>query len=247
MKHCNKCNNDFPATPEYFYRDRGKKDGLSTTCKSCKDISSKRWIANNKEQKYVTSKRYREAHKQKLSEYQKIYRQEHEEQMREYKREWRLENIDRFRENQRRYQRDNRDKVNKWQSECYHNNLEKSRTRGRIKALNRRARMKDLPNTLTPDQWDQVLNYFDQRCAVCGRLPSEHEGLTIAADHWIPVSDPNCPGTVIWNIVPLCHGNTGCNNSKSNQDPREWLKNDQAILDRIAIYQNWAAEALYIV
>lgn len=35
-KLCNKCKNQLPATPEYFWRDRSKKDGLQTICKDCR-------------------------------------------------------------------------------------------------------------------------------------------------------------------------------------------------------------------
>jgi len=47
-----------------------------------------------------------------------------------------------------------------------------------------------------------------------------------SADHWIPLSykgDDN-PGTVATNIIPLCHGIGGCNNSKNATMPDEWLK-----------------------
>lgn len=35
-KKCNRCNNEYPATKEYFFGDKSKKDGLTTLCKTCK-------------------------------------------------------------------------------------------------------------------------------------------------------------------------------------------------------------------
>jgi hypothetical protein len=35
MKPCTKCKNEFPATLEYFYRDRSRKDGMTHRCKIC--------------------------------------------------------------------------------------------------------------------------------------------------------------------------------------------------------------------
>lgn len=35
-KKCNKCNNEYPATREFYYSDKSKKDGLTTLCKTCK-------------------------------------------------------------------------------------------------------------------------------------------------------------------------------------------------------------------
>lgn len=36
IKKCNRCKRELPATKEYFYSDKSKKDGLTTLCKKCK-------------------------------------------------------------------------------------------------------------------------------------------------------------------------------------------------------------------
>lgn len=46
---------------------------------------------------------------------------------------------------------------------------------------------------------------------------------TAAMDHWIPVNSPDCPGTVATNMVPLCQGKNGCNNSKADRNPEDFL------------------------
>lgn len=88
----------------------------------------------------------------------------------------------------------------------------------------REARIKSLPIAFDHSEWQRALEYFNGCCAVCGRqlndLFGEH---TAAADHWIPLASSDCPGTIPTNIVPLCHGVGGCNNSKSNTQPYEWL------------------------
>lgn len=35
-KRCAKCKEEFPATTEYFYRDKNMRDGLYSQCKKCK-------------------------------------------------------------------------------------------------------------------------------------------------------------------------------------------------------------------
>jgi len=35
-KKCNKCNNEYPITNEYFFSDKSKKDGFTGICKTCK-------------------------------------------------------------------------------------------------------------------------------------------------------------------------------------------------------------------
>lgn len=88
----------------------------------------------------------------------------------------------------------------------------------------RRARKQDLPDTLTAQDWLNCLEYWNHRCVVCDRP----KGLfhTLAMDHWVPLTDPrhDNPGTVPENIIPLCHGIGGCNNSKHNTDPVVWLE-----------------------
>lgn len=91
----------------------------------------------------------------------------------------------------------------------------------RVFRARRRDREQAKPTNFTENQWKYALNYFGGCCAVCGRPPGLWH--IIAMDHWIPLSNDNCPGTTIGNIVPLCHGQDGCNNSKKDRLPQEWL------------------------
>jgi len=108
------------------------------------------------------------------------------------------------------------------------------------------ARKRGLPDDFTVDQWQRCLDYFNHCCAVCGRQMKDLFGThTVAMDHWIPLSSPDCPGTVAHNIVPLCHGEGGCNNSKGAKIPETWLKKRfggrkaKAIVARIEAYFDW--------
>jgi hypothetical protein len=111
----------------------------------------------------------------------------------------------------------------------------------------RAARKRGLPDTLRGQDWNRALMYFNHTCAVCSK-PIRGLFHTVAADHWIPITSPVCPGTVATNIVPLCQGQDGCNNSKSNRDPREWLigkygsPKGKQILKRIEDYFEWVRE-----
>lgn len=94
--------------------------------------------------------------------------------------------------------------------------------------------------TINRIQWKKCLDYFNNCCAVCGRPRGFFH--TIVMDHWIPLSSPDCPGAVVGNIIPLCHGFEGCNNSKRDSDPIIWLtahynkKQSAIIVKRIADY-----------
>jgi len=87
----------------------------------------------------------------------------------------------------------------------------------------RRALKQGLPHDLPVGKQAEIISRFDGRCAICGR--AESNSRIIVLDHWIAIKSDakNNPGTVENNLVPICHGVTGCNNSKRNQMPLDWL------------------------
>jgi 5-methylcytosine-specific restriction endonuclease McrA len=101
----------------------------------------------------------------------------------------------------------------------------------------RRARMNKLPHTLTPEQWQRCLGYWESRCAYCSEKPFK-----IHIEHYIPVASSNCPGTVVTNIIPACER---CNTAKRDVLPIAWLSANfppnevTAIMERIEAYFEW--------
>jgi hypothetical protein len=95
-----------------------------------------------------------------------------------------------------------------------------------------------------------MLHYWNFACAVCGREESFWH--VLALDHWIPLSNPACPGTTPLNIIPLCHTRkkgagkqlhgVACNNEKHDANPVLWLtaklgpRKAKAKLSEIATY-----------
>ncbi len=160
-------------------------------------------------------------HRQEFLEYQRIYTETHKEEITAY--------------HAKRYQR------------------EKEETKARLKEWRkthpeerkvhdhrRRARKQNLPGTWTAKEQEFMRLYWHDSCAVCGN----QRGLfwTLAHDHWIPLASSHCPGTVATNMLPLCHGEGGCNNSKNKTEPHVWLvrrygtKKAAVIEKRIATY-----------
>lgn len=66
IKTCRKCNQEFPATTEYFYSHAGRKDKLDTSCKVCNRAAKKEWFNNNKEVKAARDKKRYEENKDKI-------------------------------------------------------------------------------------------------------------------------------------------------------------------------------------
>jgi hypothetical protein len=100
---------------------------------------------------------------------------------------------------------------------------EKARLMGLFARQRRRSRQASLRTEFSASDWSVCLEYWEDKCAICGRSPDPN--LTLAQDHWIPLSDGRSdnPGTTRGNILPLCHGADGCNNHKFDRDPTEWL------------------------
>jgi hypothetical protein len=214
-KFCFNCQRELLATTEFWSRCKSKKDGWDTQCKDCR-------------------RGYRETHRDEHIAYCLQYAADHREEARLATQEWRENNRERDRENARRWQRNNPERRKQRQDEWKRNNwdwvLEQSRLWKRahpeITRINyhrRRTRVLGLPSDFTTTDWDYCLEYWGHRCAVCGRPAGLWH--TLAREHWIAVTDPrpDNPGTVTHNMLPMCHGAGGCNNSKLNREPTEWL------------------------
>jgi hypothetical protein len=241
LKRCSKGDNCIhpqgpwlPATNEYFYKDRKGGRGLGSTCKPCSVVRASQWAKANPDKRKRNLARYAENNREAVRTRGREWARAHSEQRKEYY--WR--NITSFRIRRKaQYDRDrDQNKVAsrryyyaKWESnktkarERYYANREVIIRRHANKQYNarRQARKRNLPVAYTKSDWDRALAYFGGICAVCGRPPGLWH--TIAADHWIPLSSPDCPGTIPTNIVPLCHGIDGCNNSKHSRLPIDWL------------------------
>lgn len=216
LKRCSACKEEKPATLDYFGSNKYQKDGLRSQCKAC--------INPKQREKYPDSLPYRlaykEANKDKIDEQNKEYREKnrkriHERNKETYKKLSETGKLDRAKRN----------KMTKdWRARNPDHSREytqRTRKESLIRTQLRNARKASHPNDYTPADWQFALDYFKGCCAVCGRPAGFFH--KIAMDHWIPLSRSDCLGTVPHNIVPLCHGIEGCNNSKNYRDPEKWL------------------------
>lgn len=103
---------------------------------------------------------------------------------------------------------------------------------GQASVARRKAKKYSLPCLWTPAYSDYALTWWDYRCAYCGTLVQEGLWHRLHWDHFIALSDPLCPGTVPWNLLPSCgssrRSGTGrdvplCNPSKGKLRPEIWL------------------------
>ncbi len=224
-KLCTECQQILPATSEYFTRHPDGFYGLHSRCTNCRNsIAEKDRRANgiNPKNHALVENGFRRCN---------------------ICLEWKPNCSDYFSPNKKHrgglsnrcktcavkksviYQKLNPDKHN----EQSRKHRKANKTKYAIYSEARRAKIHKLPNSLTYDEWKRALEYWNGRCAICGQLPDFWH--IIAQDHWIPISDsnPNNPGTVLENVLPLCHAIKGanrigsCNHSKGAKNPIEWL------------------------
>lgn len=221
MKYCKGCKTEKELSE--FYNNKREKDGKSFYCKFCMNEKAQQWRVMNPE-------KLKEGMKRRGKKYYQNHLEKEQERARQ--KNMRPENV------QRRKQKydSNKEEILESQHLYRLNNLDEVREKDRKKkarqrasgqdrvwAEKRRARKLSLPDTLTLEQWKHALLYWNNRCAICDREFGKSIDYRCAADHWIPLSAENCPGTTIDNMIPLCHGKDGCNNSKSTKLPQEWL------------------------
>lgn len=224
LKKCTKCGIEKPATTEYFHRDKNRPSGLFSHCKQC---------VRNYHQEYDRRPNIR------IKQREYAYRRLQDPTAFARNRQQKTEHARRKRSTAAGKEQD------RLHSQHYRN-TERGKVIKRLNENSRNARKRSLPHQFDIQDWKRALEYFDNCCAVCGRPSGLWHKLVL--DHWIPISSPNCPGTIAINIIPLCHGIDGCNNSKRNREVSEWLterfgkRKAKQILGRIEAYFNWLKE-----
>lgn len=217
LKRCSSCKEMKPRS-EYHKLSRAK-DGLASQCKTCCAIAvaksrekygrkrdkakakeaGRRWRENNsekyREMKALSDKKYRQNHPDVIARIRKRGYEKNREAIRQKARE--NYDPDKAKEQYQRFKL----------SPQY-------KSKAAAKNQRRLARLRDLPNTLSSQQWDDCQVYFGNACAYCGQRKE------LEMEHFIPLASPHCPGTVVTNIVPSCYQ---CNRSKQDKKPHKWL------------------------
>jgi hypothetical protein len=226
---CFKCGEEKPATPEYFRRYSRAENGLMSMCRACtRQAAKERYYQLIEEDPDHNKKRYQKyrINRQKRA---KIYYRVNRKKRIDYSRQWYWENLERARHRGRRYYQEHQEEMIEKSRQWRQDNPERYREYNRQWAednpdtyeimmqaawVRRRARKQNLPDDFTTEDWAYCLEYWDNKCAVCGEDEKLH------ADHWIPLSNEDCPGTTADNMIVLCDH---CNRTKHARDAELWL------------------------
>ena len=195
-KPCKGCGKCFPATPEYFSRDKKGKLGLHYWCKVCTRAAGQRYKKQNRAEVIAYNKRWDAEHREELLDYKKQYRETHKKEIASYLRQYREENAEAIAEDKRRY-----DLVNP----------EKRLQRGH----KRRSKERGAGGTYTEADLSNLYALQEGCCCWCGKplvnrltdkTTTRHTIFTI--DHVRPIHRQGTNWA--WNLVLVCRQ---CNSS----------------------------------
>lgn len=128
-KICSKCGGEFPATIEFFNKNKASKDGLRPNCKMCTKIYNTQYTIDNKEELKIRYKEYREENRETCRENNRKYYSVHKDDV-----EFKQNNSERAKNNrsiglksERKYRDNNREKYRGFKRDWYRRNPEKSK------------------------------------------------------------------------------------------------------------------------
>lgn len=178
----------------------------------------RRWNKLNYYRHISQRRAYYEAHREEQYAYHRAYVERNRERLNQISRERHKANPEKKRADAKLHRQRYPEKVKlakkRWYESWRASNLKIARETSRIKEARRRARKRELPDTFTLQEWKICLEYWDQKCCICAGNQQIH------ADHWIALSDANCPGTTVSNMIALCRQ---CNLAKNARNPVVWL------------------------
>lgn len=225
-KTCSKCGESKPATAEYFVSNKSRPDGFSGYCRFCDREYQKAYRAKNPDKIKAARNKWRETHiivaRERARISAKRRREINPQADRDMARRYRENNPERVLESQQLYRANNIDKIRRRDRERYWSDPQKARAQSlawaksnpEYRAANehrRRARKASLPATLTPAEYQAILEFYGFACAYCGRAD-----VKLTQDHIIPLSQGG--SYTKENIVPACRH---CNFSKGSRTPEQ--------------------------
>ena len=161
-------------------------------------MDRKEYVKKYRESHKEYAKRYEQENKERIVKYQKEYRNTHKDHIKETSAEWRKNNPG----HGAQWHKDNPEYKRQW------NKTEKGRANLQRCTFKRRALRKLAANTLTAEEWQDILKQHEFRCIYCGKQFSMFK---MTKDHIIPISKGGDNSKE--NIVPACKS---CNSRMSD-------------------------------
>ena len=165
-KACTKCGDIFPLTCEYWYRNKGHKDGFKSECKAC----CKKYLEENKCKIKESLAIYKEKNKDKLAKKKAIYNHKNKEKIAKQRVEYRRKNKEKIIKSRAKYYEENKKRISKKKRKYREENKEKVRVYN-FKNNNSPVRFKTYELRLEKiDNIRRKNEYLEVACAYCGKF-----------------------------------------------------------------------------
>ena len=193
-----------------FHKNKSGKYGFSSICKICKNKYAKEYRDNNKECYNNWYKDNKEKRSKQMSQYYK----NNKEKRKEYGEQYYKNNKEEIKEHNKQWKKDNPEKV--------------------FNSHNKRRLKEEQGRGITKDQWIEMMEFFEWRCAYSGEYLGGNSN-NRSIDHIAPLSNGGL--NEIWNCVPMLKS---YNSSKNTKNMLEWyMKQDFYSEERLNKIYEW--------
>lgn len=234
IKVCKACNRLLVAYNNNFYKDKKGKYGLSCKCKVCVKKKTQKYYYDNRDDVLIKRREYSEENKEKIKEYKKQYYINNKDEINEKKKQYYEENKESILEKNKQYYEENKEdildkckqyrenhkeEISEYKKRWYEENPEK--------VFNSHTRRRENENGqgmgITKDQWLEMMDFFEWRCAYSGiKFSSNNKDKDRSIDHINPLDKGG--ENEIWNVVPMY---LNYNKSKNTRDMFEWYEQQE--------------------
>lgn len=254
IKVCSKCKRILVANISNFKKNKGGKYGLFSVCKKCE----KKYREDNKKKIHECQKRYYDDNKEKLKDYRKRYYKKNKEKEDERNKQYYKKNKKDILEYHEQYYTENKDEILEYHKQYYTENKNKILEKNKLyrdehkdelkekkkkynkenphirfnNSQKRRHKLKNQGNGISKEQWLEMMEFFDWKCAYSGEsLDMENRSI----DHIISLNNEGLNEP--WNCIPMYMPH---NSSKHNKDMVSWYKQQEFFdIDRLMKIYEW--------
>lgn len=199
---------------KYYIKNKEKISAVNQKwCENNREKSraiKTKWRKDNREQVLEINRQYHKNNVEKEKEYKKRYYLENKEERLKYGKKYREENPEYYLKYNREWSKTEKGKISQQKSGKKYNKTEKGIAKNQRGHSERRTRERKIINTLTSQEWLDILEAYNYRCAYCD-VEFEVENMP-HKDHVIPISKGG--HNTKENIVPTCQS---CNSKKGNK------------------------------
>lgn len=243
IKICTKCKRILVANTINFHKDKIGKYGLKSYCKRCEKEKKKKYYDNNKEEINTKIKKYRKDNKKEISKRRKEHYNEHKEEIIEKNKEYYNNNKEEISKKKKECYDKHREEISERNKKYYNNNKEEIKENNKeyrknnpnkyFNYSNKRRQLKDNQgNGITKNQWLEMMQFFEWRCAYSGIILDKNNR---SIDHVVPLTNGGLNES--WNCIPMLKN---YNSSKSTKNMEDWyMQQDFFDIDRLLKIYEW--------